>query len=151
MARTSSGGGGDYAGSVRHRERHDAVFNGSQEAWVPAGSNKSWNQSMFVTPDALAYRAAGDADLAELPELRGKHWLRFFRGATRFDNFQRQVHEFDRSTIPIETSRTLVEQLRSAPGGGDHQTRLDEIFATAEEFKRKIDDWWPAGPLSRRR
>ncbi|MBD3947558.1 C-terminal helicase domain-containing protein [Nocardioides ganghwensis] len=88
---------------------------------------------------------------SELPELKGRHWLRFFRGATQLKNFERQVNEFDRSTIPVETSRALVAQLRTDPGRGDHDSALDEIFATAEEFKYKNDGWWPEGPLSRRR
>ncbi|WP_107771030.1 C-terminal helicase domain-containing protein [Nocardioides sediminis] len=88
---------------------------------------------------------------SELPELKGKHWLRFFRGATRFDNFARQVNDFDLSSIPVDTSRALVKQLRSDSGSGENESKLEEIFTTAEEFKYKSDDWWPESPLSRRR
>ncbi len=72
---------------------------------------------------------------SEIPELKGKHWLRFFRGATHFDNFVRQVEEFDRSTVPVDTSRALVEELRSQTSNGEFDSRLEELFATAEEFK----------------
>ena len=85
---------------------------------------------------------------SQLPQIKSRHWLRFFRGATHFENFKRQVDGFDRKSIPSAMSSALVEEMGSLPGRHGADTLLDELLACGEQFKRKSDDWWPEHSLS---
>lgn len=85
---------------------------------------------------------------SQLPTLKADYWLRLFRGGTSFKSFQRQVKAFDRGTVPRAMSEALVAELQALPGKRDHDTMLDELFACAEQFKRKDNEWWPSSTLS---
>ena len=52
---------GDLDGSLVHRTRHDAMFDGQVMAHHKLFAQKDWNQALLWTTDGLAWRAAGDA------------------------------------------------------------------------------------------
>ena len=74
---------------------------------------------------------------ASCPSCKANHWLKFFRGATHFENFKRQVGGFDRESIPPAMSAALVDEMGSLPGRHGADTLLDELLACGEQFKYK--------------
>lgn len=85
---------------------------------------------------------------SQLPQLRSDFWLKFFRGATRLENFTNQVKWFDRRTVPPTMSEALVAELRSLAGRDGYATLLEEFFACGKKFRYRRGDWWPDQPLS---
>lgn len=53
---------GDTPGSLVHRARHDAMFDGATMAWQSVISQKEWNQAMLWTVQGLDWRDRGDAE-----------------------------------------------------------------------------------------
>ncbi len=58
---------GDTPGATAYRTIHDEFFDGCQQSWQPAGSQKVFNQSAYWTEDGLAWRDLADAAGAVTP------------------------------------------------------------------------------------